>query len=419
MYAVPLVPEADHHKVHRVLMLAGGIIYPLWWVLFSFLDFIPEKFYERVLVGMIILGLAWLSRSSAWFIRNTYALYLFGSYLIQIHYFWALERSNANVTYIIGQLIISFALSMTFVTPLSLITYGIFSMVGVTLVNLDGLHIATFYPPASIATVILVAYIVMAQRNRLHAEERRSRLEIERQRAALATSAKMSALGEMAGGIAHEINNPLAVIQGLAQRTKIEAQEHEISQATLLQRVDTVETMVERIVAIIRGLRAFARDADHDPFEAASLNRIIEDATSLCAQRFKSHGVKFEIDIPFKDLSIECRPTQISQVIVNLLSNAYDATKLREDRHIRLAAIDAGGEVRIEVSDNGMGIPNELHEKIMHPFFSTKASGDGTGLGLSISRGIAEGHHGRLTLAHSKPGLTIFVLTLPKYQPKK
>jgi C4-dicarboxylate-specific signal transduction histidine kinase len=125
------------------------------------------------------------------------------------------------------------------------------------------------------------------------------------------------------------------------------------------------------------------------------------------------HLIPIELFPIPKGLTLPCRKTEVSQVILNLLSNAIDAVTEVQDPWIRLHVKDQAEAIEILVEDNGPGIPAEIVDKIMLPFFTTKEVGKGTGLGLTISRTIAESHHGSLHLATEMPHTT-FVLTLPK-----
>ncbi|HEX4924120.1 MAG TPA: ATP-binding protein, partial [Bdellovibrionales bacterium] len=115
------------------------------------------------------------------------------------------------------------------------------------------------------------------------------------------------------------------------------------------------------------------------------------------------------------ELVIACRPTQISQVLLNLLNNAHDAVAEQTEKWVKLDVRDLGDSVELSVTDSGAGIPPEIQEKIMQPFFTTKQIGEGTGLGLSISKGLVDSHHGQLRL-DAKSKNTRFVVLLPKTQ---
>lgn len=238
---------------------------------------------------------------------------------------------------------------------------------------------------------------------------------IEAQRLKLFAAAKMSALGEMAGGLAHEINNPVAIIHGNATLLRQQAARGQILPSGLEKTAETIEQTAERISKIIRALRAFARNVEQDPFEIVSVKNIISETAELCRARFHLRNIDFRIDAIDDNLRIEARSVQISQVLLNLLNNAFDATETLPAPWIRVHVIDEAQHVQIQVFDSGPGIPEPLREKIFQPFFTTKEIGKGTGLGLSVSTGIVETHSGTLDLDTSHAH-TCFVLRLPKKQ---
>lgn len=238
---------------------------------------------------------------------------------------------------------------------------------------------------------------------------------IESQRAKMATASKMSALGEMAGGLAHEINNPVAIIHGHADVLKQLSARKELDHVTLKRSAEVIAQTADRISKITRALRAFARDAERDPFERVPLLNVVQDTSEFCRQRMLSHGVRFTIEPIPASLELECRPVQISQVLLNLLNNAYDAVEAAEVKEVTIAAVDLGERLELRVTDTGRGIPPELQERVFQPFFTTKDVGRGTGLGLSVASGLVGSHHGRITF-ESSPAGTRFVVSLPKKQ---
>lgn len=242
--------------------------------------------------------------------------------------------------------------------------------------------------------------------------------ELEQARTNSIASARMAALGEMASGIAHEINNPLTVIYGNNRQVYMRVKSGDFDKDFVLSRLTKVENTVERIKKIVKGLRTFARDGENDPFIATPLKSIIDDTLELCLQRFQNHNVGLRIGGFSAELSIECRATQLSQVLLNLLNNGRDAVEKTPNSWVSIDVKDLGEVVEIAVSDSGSGIPEDIAEKIMNPFFTTKDVGSGTGLGLSISKGIIENHHGRLFLDRASAN-TRFVVHVPKLQSAK
>lgn len=253
--------------------------------------------------------------------------------------------------------------------------------------------------------------------SRLRASTESLERKLDDQKVKSLSAARLASLGEMSAGIAHEINNPLAVIAVVAHELKKRVQLGEHDREILLSRVERIQATVVRIGRIIDGLRSFSREASGDPYESAELGAILSGTMDLCRQRIINSNVSLELpDEASLRTRIECRSVQISQLLLNLLSNSFDAVESKgADKRIRLELLDHGDEVEIAVIDNGCGVPPELRERIFEPFVTTKPVGRGTGLGLSISKGIAESHGGSLRL-DAEASMTRMVLTLPKAQ---
>jgi C4-dicarboxylate-specific signal transduction histidine kinase len=228
----------------------------------------------------------------------------------------------------------------------------------------------------------------------------------------LAHSAKMASLGEMAGGVAHEINNPLAVIVGKIGVMRRKAEKGVQSPEELGSDLDKIESMAVRISKIVKGLRSYSRNGDADPFELKSLNKIVEESVELCSEKFKKKNIGLAFNNNVEAL-VNCRAVELSQVLVNLLNNSFDAVEEQKEKWVRLD-VDMVGEssVVVSVTDSGPGIPPEVAARIMQPFYTTKPVGKGTGLGLSISEGIIQSHGGVLRYNPKSPN-TQFELVLP------
>ena len=261
------------------------------------------------------------------------------------------------------------------------------------------------------------ALINLDHRLELELINEKLKLEItEKEKAQLMVinTSKMAALGEMASGIAHEINNPLTIIHGKASMLlKMSAKENfsiETNKTYLEQIVQTCD----RIAKIVKGLKSVSRNGDHDPFAEVQLENLFSNIRFFCQERFKQHEVTLEIgEIP--SIKIECIAVQVEQVILNLLNNAIDAIELNETKWVKIDFLKKETSIIISVTDSGKGIPDDIVEKIMQPFYSTKETGKGTGLGLSISKGIIENHKGTLTYDGSI-GNTRFLIELPLKQ---
>jgi C4-dicarboxylate-specific signal transduction histidine kinase len=240
--------------------------------------------------------------------------------------------------------------------------------------------------------------------------------ELDIQRAISVESARLASLGEMAGGIAHEINNPLSIIHLLAEQQLVRLRHGAMDSDRIQHAFESIADTVQRIVKIITGLKTFSRDGQNDPLELAGIRSLIENTLTFCEQKFKHHGIHLSgTDNTLADILIECRPIQLSQVLLNLLNNAFDAVENAQEKWIRIEVKDGSPWIEIRVTDSGAGVPEPYREKIFQPFFTLKEVGKGTGLGLSISRRIIESLGGRIELDTSQPH-TSFVIYLKKPQ---
>lgn len=232
--------------------------------------------------------------------------------------------------------------------------------------------------------------------------------------------AKMSSLGEMAAGIAHEINNPLAVINGYCSKMKKTLTQMPKDQTPHQDFLESFALMTDKILTssnimskIIRGLKTISRDGQGDPFELTPVKNILEDTLVLTRQKIEKIGIQFHPPIIDENLQIQCRSVHIVQTLVNLLNNAQDAVIDLEDKWIKLEVTETENEVEFSVIDSGKGLSKEIAKRIMEPFYTTKPVGKGTGLGLSLSRELIKAHNGTLAFDNQSPN-TRFVVIIPK-----
>ncbi|MFS2012326.1 ATP-binding protein [Azospirillum sp. CT11-132] len=250
------------------------------------------------------------------------------------------------------------------------------------------------------------------------AEHRRTERELREAQAELVQAGKLAALGQLAAGVGHELNQPLAAIRSYAHngRKLIELGRTEEAGGNLGKIAD----LTSRMANITNHLKRFARRPD-TRLGAVELGPVIQGALSLFGDRLREEAVGVAVELPDAGapLRVRAEEVRLEQVLVNLLSNALDAVAAAPVRRILIRAEASGGAqtgepdiVRIEVRDSGPGIAAELAGQIFDPFFTTKPMGTGLGLGLSISYNIVRDFGGVLSVAESGPGGTTFVLTL-------
>jgi PAS domain S-box-containing protein len=228
---------------------------------------------------------------------------------------------------------------------------------------------------------------------------KRAEQELEASRAQMVSSSRLSALGMMAGGIAHEINNPLAVIHASAANIGRMAESGSVQVPVVLKNCNRISQTADRISRIVRSLRHVARESSADEFRETPVGEIVDETLELCAERFRAHNIRLAVSAIDREAAISCREAQICQVLLNLLQNAFDElVDLEGDRWVNLDVVFCPGWAVFSVTDSGPGISPEHRAHLMEPFFTTKPVGKGTGLGLSISRSIALEHGGTLEL---------------------
>jgi len=231
----------------------------------------------------------------------------------------------------------------------------------------------------------------------------------------LIQSEKMSAIGQLVSGVAHELNNPLAGISAFAQLLLAEKR-FPPDQRTA---AETIYSEARRASRIVQNLLTFARQhkAEKVPTE---INQVLDDTLELRGYELRVRGidVRREYDDSLPDTMADAH--QLQQVFLNLITNAEQAMEQREGHHHRLTVRTRrnSDSIRIEVEDTGAGIPANLIERIFNPFFTTKPTGSGTGLGLSISLGIVREHEGRIWAENPPQAGARFVVEVPITEPR-
>ena len=235
----------------------------------------------------------------------------------------------------------------------------------------------------------------------------------ERQ-ARMTTNLKLNAIGLMAANMAHEINNPLTIIYGEACILRKMVDQGDSTTSKLKRIADNVVKMSERIVSIVNGLRSLSRDGASDPMRTIPLRQIFEETIPFCRAKITADQIELIAEELPDNIFVCCRSVQLSQALLNLLNNAYDAViDLTSAGKIEVFTRLTESRIEIFVSDNGPGVPEDIRKDLFQPFTSSKGIGKGLGLGLSVSKEMIEANGGNLFLKEDC-AQTTFVISLPR-----
>lgn len=243
-------------------------------------------------------------------------------------------------------------------------------------------------------------------------ELKKSQNSLVEQTAKLIHASKISALSNMAGGLAHEVNNSLMIILGSTQQIQRELAKSDQQSPAIMEKFRQSTEAIMKIKGVIEGLKYFSMEMEPQPKEIVSLKEVIDRTLSYTHELLKAHEIKFtSSEVP--NVNILCHPFQITQILFNLTKNADDAmiNLPPESRWINFEFVSYPDYILIKVANGGPQISPEYHMHLFQPFFTTKEVNQGTGLSLSTSKGIAMDHKGDLYFEDNQN--TTFVLKLP------
>ncbi|MCW5889653.1 MAG: hypothetical protein KIT14_03795 [bacterium] len=247
---------------------------------------------------------------------------------------------------------------------------------------------------------------------RRRAEEAEAEVRARQHQAELAQAARLSTLGGMAAGLAHEINQPLAAIVSYARGCARRIQVGDARDAALLEVVDEISTQALRAGEVLRRIREFVRHTQM-PRLRVDLNALVREALHFAAVEANELGIALELDLADEPLDVEADGIQIEQVMLNLVRNGFEAmAQTAGERRLRIQTRETDdGAAEFAVHDTGEGVAAAIAGRLFDPFFTTRR--DGLGLGLAISRTIVEAHGGRLWTTPNDPRGSTFRFTLP------
>lgn len=250
----------------------------------------------------------------------------------------------------------------------------------------------------------------------LEIEERRRTEEALREtRDELIQAAKLAMLGQMSASISHEVNQPLAAIRTYTDNARKLLEQERC--ADVSWNLEQISELIETMTQISSQLKLFARKTDGSR-RPVSLHNVIESSKRILQPQLRKTGTEIQFKLDMHDTMVLADPVRLEQVLVNLIGNAVNAMENQLDRWVSIEMAEQGGELKIDILDNGPGIPVDHLAYIFDPFFTTKESG--LGLGLSISHHIIESMGGTLSAKNSPQAGALFTLTLPLVaKPKK
>ena len=244
--------------------------------------------------------------------------------------------------------------------------------------------------------------------------------ELKESQAQLIQSGKISALGELAAGVAHELNQPLNVTKIICQSILRDIEKDRFDKEDVKGDLPEIVSQMNKMAEIIEHMRIFSRRTVGMLRETVELNIIIENALKFTGQQLQDYNISLIKELSSPLPVIIGDPVRLEQVFLNLITNARDSVEScrKEDGRIEIRSykVDGGKEVAIEVKDNGKGISEDVKEKIFQPFFTTKEVGKGTGLGLSVASKIIEEHKGRIEVESKIGEGALFRVILPAEQ---
>ncbi|HEX9867005.1 MAG TPA: response regulator [Candidatus Tectomicrobia bacterium] len=246
-------------------------------------------------------------------------------------------------------------------------------------------------------------------------ERKQSEEQFQRQRDALYQSEKLATMGQLLAGVAHELNNPLAVVMGQAALLS-----QSLRNKRQMERAEKIVQAAERCARIVNNFLALARQRSPER-RVVQVNQVVREAVELLAYPLRVDSVEVEWDLATEVPVLWADAHQLHQVVVNLVANAHQAMReVPGPRRLTVATgASAGGRrVWVEVRDTGPGIAAEVEGRIFEPFFTTKPPGVGTGLGLSLCQGIVEGHGGWFGVLRGVEGGAVFRVELPVEEPE-
>ena len=401
------IERREQLKKIRVMLFSGIISYPLWGLLANWIA--PgayDPMWQRLAMSglaAVLYGITFLEKVK----QNKCDYYFIVCWLYTFHLLF-LYSMNADIAfYLISNLIQFPYMVLTSPSKKSAQLYTYVQMIVAVFFSIF-IQWQTLNPWLYTLGIITMGHFLLT----LQIEKFNVLAQLKESYIQLALNARIASMFAIAGGVAHEINNPLGIIVARLQnlQKKINTESFDRNQATdIIQK--TIKTSY-RIAKIVTGLKALASPTDDYPVVSVSIKEIIQETLENFGEDYKKLNIRLILDqIP--DVNITCKKIQIQQIIINLLENAVDAVSDVEDKWIRISFRNEKESISVAIYDSGVITSPETRQRMMEPFYTTKEVGKGVGLGLSISKAIVQSHHGELFLDTNSVN-TCFIIRLKK-----
>jgi signal transduction histidine kinase len=418
------------YKRYSLIYIMIAIFHPLWGVI---LNLLLPQFHDPLSYRLSCAALAmcslFISTKFNFSYGKRYLLIMLNLFVLNFHLLWVTAETSNNSMYVIGCYLTFIGTGMLFDDEKTLIMF-LLSMI-LPLVVFNGSVVDSTFPVNFIYLLFfsgaVINYLGLKDRFQLitklrylNDEIKLKSKELDQERINTFNASKLASLGDMAGGIAHEMNNPLAIIQGFARKLKrsISDSKDGVNTEESVRSLEKIIETTNRMALIIDKLKKFSRDGTNDELSFIKPAALVESIVQFFDERFKTDLINCYSEInpnELKNAAIFCREVEISQVLINLINNAIHAAKENTSREaeVMIGCFSDKDYVYFTVEDSGSGVPQDIEAKIFEPFFTTKQDIKATGLGLSISKTVVEEYQGSIYLDRSV-NTTKFVVKLKK-----
>ncbi len=401
---------------YRLLSLVAILGNIAWWVVLEYTFDIYDPIEYRAAMIAIATGMIYLTYKPNISFKIVDRYHLFLSYYFVTYMFMLSNWNYQFKPLTMGAILVFLGVGMSYNTLKQLISYVLYTIpfiIYLTYTKSDDVLVEPSVLLLLYTTAIGVLIGNMVDRLKFIQQLKDNNKELDNRKLKAISQAKYAELGQMAAKMAHEINNPLAVIKGMNTIIKRKCANPEVK-----LKFDKIDKSVDRIVHIIKSLKKTGRTTqDQEEMQVVDLQKLSSESTDYFTQIMKRDSINFIVSNSIvSGAMVKCYEPEIMQIVVNLVNNAsYHLIKYHEegDRDLTVSMYTSQGKAHMSIANTGH-IPDNVVDQLFNPFFTTKPVGEGTGIGLGLSKEIAKNHGGDLQLIQENNKIE-FIVTLPIY----